>query len=219
VVRCIKAFHITQARPAPDTILSGIVAPQRGEALTFDLATSTWRNGTNGEPPGTITQSLLNETEFMSTLAPHQQGDWVLADGRDISGSRLAAITGMGTAPDLRGAYLRMAGTNGGMAGWDGGLLGEYQDDNTSLPKTNFTTSTTGSHRHGGGLAVTTDGYSVHGTYSLSATGLILSGQNNYARREAWTSTTGNHSHTITGGGDAETRPKSFCLNYFVKIN
>ena len=31
----------------------------------------------------------------------------------------------------------------------------------------------------------------------------------------------GNHSHTVTinGGGDEETRPKTYSVNYYVKIN
>jgi hypothetical protein len=31
----------------------------------------------------------------------------------------------------------------------------------------------------------------------------------------------GDHSHTvqITGGGDAETKPKSYAVNYFIKVN
>jgi len=31
----------------------------------------------------------------------------------------------------------------------------------------------------------------------------------------------GSHSHTlsVTGGGDTETRPKSYAVNYFIKVN
>jgi hypothetical protein len=45
VVRCIKAFHITMAKPAPDQILTALVAPANGQALIFDAATNSWKNG------------------------------------------------------------------------------------------------------------------------------------------------------------------------------
>jgi hypothetical protein len=35
------------------------------------------------------------------------------------------------------------------------------------------------------------------------------------------TSTDGNHAHTVTinGGGDTETKPKSYAVNYYIKVN
>ena len=44
LVRCIKAFHITVAKPAPDQLMTALVAPASGEALVFDAATSSWKN-------------------------------------------------------------------------------------------------------------------------------------------------------------------------------
>ena len=36
-----------------------------------------------------------------------------------------------------------------------------------------------------------------------------------------YTDTSGNHNHTVTinSGGDTETRPKTYSVNYFIKIN
>jgi len=36
-----------------------------------------------------------------------------------------------------------------------------------------------------------------------------------------WMDSDGAHSHTttITGGGDTETKPKSYSVNYFIKVN
>jgi microcystin-dependent protein len=45
LVRCIKAFHITLAKPAPDQLMTALVAPTGGQALIFDAATSSWKNG------------------------------------------------------------------------------------------------------------------------------------------------------------------------------
>jgi hypothetical protein len=35
---------------------------------------------------------------------------------------------------------------------------------------------------------------------------------------EMATSTDGNHTHTITGG-DTETRPKTYCVNFWIKVD
>jgi hypothetical protein len=36
-----------------------------------------------------------------------------------------------------------------------------------------------------------------------------------------WMDSDGAHSHTttVTGGGDAETKPKTYSVNYFIKVN
>ena len=45
VVRCIKAFHITAAKPGPDQLLTALTTPADGQALVYDAATSSWKNG------------------------------------------------------------------------------------------------------------------------------------------------------------------------------
>jgi microcystin-dependent protein len=45
LVRCIKAFHITVAKPAPDQLLTALVTPAQGQTLLFDAATGSWKNG------------------------------------------------------------------------------------------------------------------------------------------------------------------------------
>ena len=72
-------------------------------------------NGTLGD----IRQSILPENLFQQL-----NGDsWILADGRDISGTDLGAM-GI-TLPDLRGKFLR---SSGGRAG----LVGEFQEHATA---------------------------------------------------------------------------------------
>lgn len=54
-------------------------------------------------PVGTIIHSMLSTAQFSS-----QYGDnWVLADGRSVTGSVYASVTGSSTIPDLRGRFLR----------------------------------------------------------------------------------------------------------------
>jgi len=219
LVKCIKAFHITQARPAPDSILSALVNPTAGQTLQFDAATSTWRNASIGIP-GTIEQSMLTEAQFIAAAGPDGP-NWVLADGRNVAGSRYAQITGGNTVPDLRGAFLRMAGTNASNGAWVGGGLKTFTEDTTRRPRnTNFggTTGTDGSHTH----TANPDGYyavkSSSGTWAVgSAT--VHDGRD--SRMTLSTSTAGAHAHTfsVTTGGDSETAPRHYNVNYFIRIN
>ena len=57
---------------------------------------------------GSVQQSFLDATEFESIMGT----DWVLADGRSVTGSLYETITGNGTVPDCRGLFLRTVGGN-----------------------------------------------------------------------------------------------------------
>ena len=105
--------------------------------------------------------------------------------------------------PDLRGEFIR---------GWDDGrgvdsgrAFGVSQGDSTKLPNTSFTTDNPGDHSHGY--------YRPSGKLpqSGSATACYVS--------ESYQSTggAGAHIHTITGGGDSETRPKNVALLACIK--
>jgi hypothetical protein len=130
----------------------------------------------------------------------------VLADGRNVAGSRYATVTGQTTVPDLRGAFIRAAGqnSNNGPA-WNGGTVGAFHDDTTRLPRnTAFTTDSQGAHVHG------------HGTGAqINSDG----GPNWKSGFDVGkTDSAGAHTHTIRGG-DVETAPSHFSLNTFMKIN
>lgn len=73
-------------------------------------------------PVGTIIHSMLSVAQFEG-----QYGDnWVLADGRSITGTLYASVTGLTTLPDMRGRFLRGKGANNP----DGDLaLGAYTAD------------------------------------------------------------------------------------------
>lgn len=58
---------------------------------------------------GDVIASLLPADKF---AAQHSNETWVLADGRDVSGSKYASLTGNPKVPDLRGLFLR--GINAG---------------------------------------------------------------------------------------------------------
>lgn len=59
---------------------------------------------------GSIKESMLTEVQFQSK---HGVG-WVLMDGRDVTGSEYADLTGNTVLPDARGQFLR--GKNNGRA-------------------------------------------------------------------------------------------------------
>ena len=65
---------------------------------------------------------MLTEAQFQTEI-----GDsWVLMDGRDVSGSRYATLTGSNTIPDATGCFLRNAGG-------DAGAIGVLQNDATAV--------------------------------------------------------------------------------------
>jgi hypothetical protein len=186
--------------------------PTEGQALVYK--SGKWVNSTptvvSQTTVGDIKQSILTETQFKAQMGA-DGGGWVLADGRNVSGSTYTTITGQNTIPDLRGAYLRMAGQNNN-ATWNGGALNAWQEDNTRLPRnTNFTgyTTTNGDHTHGNVLR---QDHNCWNSGGCSGAFLGTTQQSGAA---------GNHSHnvTINLGGDAETRPKTYTVNYYIKIN
>ena len=124
--------------------------------------------------------------------------------------------------PDLVGRFLRgrdhewnrdpdwssrTASKTGGNAG---DAVGSVQDDATRRPNTAFKTDTQGNHHH----SITSKG----------RWGDNWCGEQGWSQAdgEKWdgaknTSDAGAHSHTITEGGDSETRPKNAYVNWFIK--
>lgn len=205
-------------------------------AKVYDGANWDPLGGKQGFAIGAIQQSILSSAQFMAALPAAERSDWHLADGGDITGSSLAAVTGVNTVPDLRGAFLRMAGTNASNPAWQGGSLGGYEEDTTRIPRnTALTTGSAGAHTHS------------LGWYDQEAAGMVQqygafnaanpspqvghmnkiedpgdggnSAEGSANELEMAVSTDGQHTHTITGGGDRETRPKTYSINYFIKIN
>lgn len=173
---------------------------------------------------GDIKQSWLTEAEFDTQLGAGA-GSWVLADGRDCTGTKFAAVTGLTTVPDLRGGYMRPAGQNSnGKADWNGGTHRGYQDGLTKLPVTAFTgvAASSGSHRH---LIDSILPYSFTDSWekirNKLATGFASAGGTADEHRDsAPVHTSGDHTHQVTiTGGDAETRPNTWSVNTFIKVN
>jgi microcystin-dependent protein len=92
LVRCIKAFHITVAKPAPDQLLTALVTPAQGQTLLFDAATGSWKNGSvptityNTAPP--VAPSLgdlwYNSNANRKLLSVWNGTDWIGTTGFGI---------------------------------------------------------------------------------------------------------------------------------------
>lgn len=89
---------------------------------------ATVKNQADGSGVGDVRYSMLTEAEFQA-----QNGtNWVLMDGRNVAGSRYAAIKSVSTIPDHRGIAPRMKnnGRSDGSQNPDGDLaLGTMQND------------------------------------------------------------------------------------------
>lgn len=163
-------------------------------------------------PVGMIVASMLTEAQFQSLNG----SSWVLAAGQSVAGTLYATVTGNTTAPDLRGMILR--GKNNGRVDGQQDVdgertLGALQGQSTKLPNSGFSTSSTGSHQHntligGAGSIAAYPGDNSHMGSSSGGAGW-----------RTYTDGQGVHSHSITAGGDSETRPKNIAVNHFIKVN
>jgi hypothetical protein len=73
---------------------------------------------TEGRRVGEVVASLLSVAQFHTEYGP----GWVIADGRDVSGSRYHTVTGRRVVRNLQGRVLRMPSTGeetGNLAGSD----------------------------------------------------------------------------------------------------
>ena len=106
--------------------------------------------------------------------------------------------------------------TSGTLPNWSGRYPGEYGnhithglgtkvDYQTARPKTPFTTDNPGNHTHRYG----------HDAYGGGATNSAHDARNTSQKYE--TTANGAHTHTITGGGDSTTRPRTVVVHYIIK--
>jgi hypothetical protein len=144
-------------------------------------------------PIGTVISSLLTEAEISGMT-----GVWVLCDGRNVAGTAYATLTKRNTVPDLRGSFLRGAGTRTGVTGWAGGTVNTHVEDSTRLPRTDFTVTSRDPIRQGD-------------------SGRGIAGSASYAAGEAYLRP-GLNTNRVDGG-DPETRPKHFVVNFFVRVD
>jgi microcystin-dependent protein len=139
--------------------------------------------------------------------------------------------------PDYRGRFLR--GVDSGIArdpdresrtamatgGNAGDAVGSIQTQATKAPGTSFTSGAGSAHTHlivkdvtlSSQASVTASNYVARAYSSGSdSANYVLSGQAS-AADAGKTSSESSHTHSITGGGDSETRPINAGVNYIIK--
>ncbi len=138
---------------------------------------------------GCIEQSVLTEAQFQNVNGPN----WVLCDGRNIAGSKLAQLTGISNTPDLRGEFLR--GKNlGKFKDVEEAALGEHKAD------------TVGPHQHIERV------YDPDAPETRNGAGIYYDGGKRYTDKVGV---------FLLGvfPANSETRPRNVTVNYFYKIN
>ena len=117
-----------------------------------------------------------------------------------------SAMASAGEAPDASAA--RTVSNTGGAVGDNVGTL---QGPATARPTTAFTTSTAGDHRHG------LPNVEVDTWFSSGGSSDAMDDETP-ASIQKYTDYAGDHTHSISGGGDAETRPRNAAVKFCIKF-
>lgn len=167
----------------------------------------------NGVPTGTI-------MSYVGTTAPR---GWALCDGSSIPVNPLTqtlrTLLGSNNTPDLRGMFLRGAGTNTNST-YVGPPVKTIQTDGikSHLHEVDITTSTNGSHTHT---------YSTNGEASTEGDGAAawnITDGGEGSISDYTIPAAGNHNHRVVGttanntGGLGETRPVNYGVTYIIKL-
>jgi hypothetical protein len=218
---------------APSTevylVLSSAKAGAKPALYSYDAGSTQWLElGGGSATPLTLGKGdqLIGVGCPIGTVVtwvlPNLPAGWLLCDGGVVDVAlypELAALLPGGTMPDLRGAFLRGAGA--GANGWGDAarVVGSRENDSTALPDNAFSTSTGGSHYHihnrveypEPNTTWDTNAYIKTGT-----TGWVGANTFGFAQAKMKTQGAGTHAHSIVGG-DAETRPVNYAVNYIMK--
>ncbi len=195
------------AQSIPNSFTAGDVISAADMNENFQALLLLINQVEGGGTVGDVVCSMLTEAQFQS----QRSTDWVLMDGRDVSGSQYEIVTGNSSLPDARGTFLRSK--NNGRADGDENPAGD-------LPLGTYEADQFQGHYH---------------DYSVTSTALIIKDEPetsswvesaaNDSQHVAWNSSNFSITAPATDGingtprtGD-ETRPKSITVNFFIKIN
>ncbi len=160
-------------------------------------------------PIGTIVATMLTESDFQDLQQYYNPSSprFILADGRDVSGTPYATITGNTNVPDLRGVFIR--GKNNGRSDGNENPAGD-------LALGTFSAESVGTHGHAYGAYVT-GGSLPQGSVNGSA-GAV--GGNVHDTRN--TTSPGPQNTTLMSTSDytagVQTQPDNVTINYMIRI-
>jgi phage-related tail fiber protein len=181
----------------------------------------------------TLIGSVVAYGSVVDQASPPPEG-WLLCDGRPVSreGYRdlfdvIGTLHGSGDGvttfnlPDYRGRFQRGVDDGVGVdpdatsrlapavGGASGDRVGSVQGDGTAVPTgegRGFVTTQNGGHRHDvQHLPTGGSWYSIAGSHYAE-----------WTNKSSPSSPAGKHTHTVNGGGDLETTPKSIYVHYLV---
>jgi hypothetical protein len=165
-------------------------------------AAINWIIENTSQHVGDVQASMLTEAQFQAK----RNTTWVLMDGRDVTGSDYATLTGNSTIPDARATVLRMKDNGRALDPSGDPVLGAYQVD------------TFGTHRH---QVATTQSDDFSSSDALSSSRSIMQQLTDAASYQL--RALGPFPEPTVGrtsaSGSSETRAKSTIINYFIKIN
>jgi len=219
--------------PASDVylVLNSTIAGNKPGLFSYDPGTTAWVQLGGGAAASSM--DLTGGSMMLGIGAPigsimawpfaTAPAGWLICDGSAVNATDYPELTTLlatntdikaGHLPDFRGSFLRGAGLNGnGIWGDAAHTPGKWQDQSTARPNSGFTgtTNNTGSHDHGSGA----------GGYNNCWKGGDCNGSTYMVRNDQRTGYGGAHDHTvtITGGGDAETRPKNWAVHWIIKAS
>lgn len=111
--------------------------------------------------------------------------------------------------PDFNGLFLRGIDRSGQIDMEGERKVGHIQRGSTALPTTQFTTATDGSHQHSYSSNNQVPNQGGHSNFWFSTQAPVSK------------NTTGNsiHNHTVSNGGDKETRPVNVAVFWIIKVS
>jgi hypothetical protein len=175
--------------------------------------------GGNTIPPGWL---LCNGAAYKSTTYPALYAAILTSWG---NGTDDGDVNTNFNVPDLMGRFLRGKDFNNGRdpdrlsrtsirtGGATQDAVGSLQGEATKKPITDFTTDSPGNHSHG------IPGMINYWDHPGCCSGAGRDAWGPAQAEEGWwfSAAAGAHTHTITGGGDNETRPKNANVNWIIK--
>lgn len=172
--------------------------------ITYIGTTAGWVRLGGGGALGDVKHSALDPADF----ATENGATWIIADGRDVTGSDYHSLTALTTVPDYRGVFLR--GKNESRADGFADPAGE------KVVGTDYADTTAVN-----GVAVTGVGDHSHsmpfGAPKSSPQGMNNSSSGPSNNQGTVTGNAGAHTHALTG--DVETSPNHGITYIYIKIN